>query len=66
MEGNSISEEAFEAKRTRWLPTEEDRNYVRSLMKPVYEPGKFASWIAPPKKGVQGAGIDYEYVKFNR
>jgi benzoyl-CoA 2,3-dioxygenase component B len=35
-------------------------------MKPVYEPGKFAPWIAPPSKGVHGQPVDYEYVKFNR
>lgn len=63
--GNPISETEFETKRNAWLPTEEDRDYVRSLMKPVYEPGKFASWIAPPKKGVHGQPLDYEYVKFN-
>ncbi len=64
--GDPISEAEFEAKRSAWLPTNEDRAYVRSLMKPVYEPGKFASWIAPPKKGVQGTELDHEYVKFNR
>ena len=52
------------ARRADWLPTEQDREYVRSLMKPVYEPGKFAAWIAPPQKGVKGKPIDYEYVKF--
>jgi len=65
-QGNPISEEQFEARRSEWLPTEEDYTYIRSLMKPVYEPGKFADWIAPPAKGVQGAPIDFEYVKFNR
>jgi benzoyl-CoA 2,3-dioxygenase component B len=65
LRGNPISAEEFERNRNAWLPTSEDRAYVRSLMKPVYEPGKFASWIAPPKKGVQDKDIDYEYVKFN-
>ena len=64
--GEAISDEQFESKRAEWLPTEEDRAYVCSLMKPVYEPGRFADWIAPPAKGVQGAPLDYEYVKFNR
>ena len=48
------------------LPTPADREYVRSLMTPVYEPGKFANWISPPNKGVQGAPIDFEYVKLAR
>lgn len=63
--GEPISREAFEAKRGEWLPTAEDRAYVRSLMKPVYEPGQFAPWIAPPAHGIKGTPIDYEYVQFN-
>ena len=62
--GAPISREEFEAKRGEWLPTPEDRAFVRSLMKPVYEPGQFASWIAPPAHGVKGTPIDYEFVKF--
>jgi len=48
------------------LPTEADYTYVRSLMKPVYEPGAFASWIAPPRRGIDGKPLDFEYVKFVR
>jgi benzoyl-CoA 2,3-epoxidase subunit B len=65
LRGNPITAEEFEKNRNAWLPTAEDRAYVRSLMKPVYEPGKFASWISPPKKGVQDKPIEYEYVKFH-
>ena len=32
----------------------EDREYVRSLMHPVYETGKIANWIAPPAAGIKG------------
>ena len=56
----------FFEKRASWLPTTEDRAYVQSLMKPVYEPGKFADWIAPPNKGVKGKPVDFEYVKLER
>ncbi len=62
--GEPISNEAWEKNKTEWLPTPEDREYVQSLMKPCYERGKFASWIAPPQKGVHGMEIDHEYVKF--
>jgi len=48
IQGNLISQEEFERRTSEWLPTIEDREYVRSLMKPVYEPGKIANWIAPP------------------
>jgi len=62
-EGEPISEDAFEARREEWLPTEADRDYVASLMKPVYEPGKMANWIAPPPRGINGQSVDYEYVR---
>ena len=47
------------------LPTIKDREYVSFLMNPVMEPGKFASYISPPNKGIHGNPIDYEYVKFH-
>lgn len=62
--GEPISREQFEANRAKWLPTAEDRAYVRSLMQPVVERGKIANWIAPPKQGVDGKPFDWEYVKF--
>ena len=31
-------------------------------MQKVTEPGKFASWIAPPPKGINSQPIDFEYV----
>src|SRR5262249_31425419 len=50
--GNLISEEDFNRHLAEWLPTMEDREYVRSLMVPVTEPGKLANWIAPPTTGI--------------
>ena len=63
LEGNPMAEADWNAKRDQWLPTASDRAYVRSLMVPVYEPGKIANWIAPPKTGVNGKPFDFEYVK---
>jgi benzoyl-CoA 2,3-epoxidase subunit B len=63
LKGNPISREAFEQKRSEWLPTMEDREYVRSLMKPVFEVGKIANWIAPPAAGIKGKPFEFEYVK---
>ena len=34
-----------------------------SWRKPVYEPGKFANYIAPPRRGVNQQPIDFEYVR---
>jgi benzoyl-CoA 2,3-dioxygenase component B len=45
-----------------WLPTDVDKTFVRSLMRPVHERGKIASWIAPPRNGINGKPFDYEYV----
>ena len=47
-EGNLITRDEFEQRKCEWLPTIEDRGYVRSLKHPVTEPGKIANWIAPP------------------
>jgi benzoyl-CoA 2,3-dioxygenase component B len=46
-----------------WLPGDADRAYVQSLMRPVTERGKIASWIAPPTKGINGQPFDFEYVR---
>ena len=63
LDGNLIDAGAFEAKKHEWLPTDEDREYVKSLMQKVTEPGKYAAWISPPPKGVNGKPIDFEYVR---
>jgi benzoyl-CoA 2,3-dioxygenase component B len=49
----------------QWLPTDEDRAYVASLMGRVVEPGRFANWIAPPMMGINRQPVDFEYVRFN-
>jgi len=62
-DGRVISEAEWDARRRDWLPTEEDQAFVQSLMQPVVEPGKFASWIAPPPRGINGKPVDFEYVR---
>jgi benzoyl-CoA 2,3-dioxygenase component B len=61
--GEQISAEAFAARRGEWLPAEADEVFVKSLMHPVYEPGKLASWIAPPLKGINGLPNEFVYVR---
>jgi len=63
IEGNLISSEEFERRRSEWLPTLADREYVRSLIHPVTEIGKIANWIAPPASGVKGKPFEFEYVR---
>ena len=61
--GNLLDEATWNARHAEWLPSDEDKAYVKSLMKPCYEPGKFAGWIAPPAKGIDGQPVEFEYVK---
>ena len=60
--GDIVDADVWTANRDRWLPTEADKTHVRSLMRPVYEPGKIAGWIAPPMNGINDKPLDYEYV----
>jgi len=61
-----VLDEATWARRERdWLPSEEDRAFVTSLMGRVTAPGKFANWIAPPAVGINRQPVDFEYVRFN-
>jgi benzoyl-CoA 2,3-epoxidase subunit B len=65
-DGRMMSEAEWKANESKWLPTAEDRAYVTSLMGPaVTQPGKFAHWIAPPARGINGQPGDFEYVRFN-
>jgi benzoyl-CoA 2,3-epoxidase subunit B len=64
-DGTPIDAAEFEKRRGEWLPVEADEVYVKSLMKPVYERGKMASWIAPPAKGINGLPNEFEYVRID-
>ena len=63
-DGRVVSEAEWNASVGQWLPSNEDRAYVASLMGRVVEPGKFAGWIAPPATGIDGHPVDFEYVRF--
>jgi benzoyl-CoA 2,3-epoxidase subunit B len=65
LEGRPLSREEWARREAQFLPSAEDRAYVQSLMGRVVEPGKFANWIAPPAKGIEGLPVDFEYVRFN-
>jgi benzoyl-CoA 2,3-dioxygenase component B len=64
-EGELVSQSAWDRDHGRWLLRPEDNDYLLSIMKPVYEPGKFANWIAPPNKGIEGQPVEFEYVKLH-
>jgi benzoyl-CoA 2,3-dioxygenase component B len=62
--GVMVSDETWARRRYEWLPSAEDREYLLSIMaQPVYEPGKFANYIAPPLRGINRMPIDFEYVR---
>ena len=63
-DGRPVSEQEWLARKNEWLASDDDRNFVASLMKPCLEPGKFAGWIAPPVMGINRQPVDFEYVKF--
>ena len=63
--GVLLTKAEWEVRRGEWLPTESDRNFVRSLMQPVREPGKIANWLARPARGIKGLPFEYEYVRLD-
>jgi benzoyl-CoA 2,3-dioxygenase component B len=63
--GEVVSEEEWARRRDEWLPNAADGDFIASLMRPVWEPGKFAGWIAPPRVGIDNKPGDFEYVKLH-
>src|SRR5262249_36066827 len=61
--GKLIDQAAWAKQRDQWLPSAADGEFIASLMKPVSEPGQFASWITSPKVGIDNRPGDFEYVK---
>ncbi len=61
--GELLSEAQWEQQRDAYLPSVADGDFIASLMKAEMEPNRFASWIAPPKVGIDNKPGDFEYVK---
>ncbi len=61
--GDVLNDADWNARQTEWLPEPEDLQFLKDLMKPVTEPGEFASWIAAPRVGVDNQEGDFEYVQ---
>jgi benzoyl-CoA 2,3-dioxygenase component B len=64
-EGQIITEAEWDKRQHEWLPSDEERGFVQSLMHPVTEVGKMANWIAPPARGINQQPVDFEYVKLS-
>jgi benzoyl-CoA 2,3-epoxidase subunit B len=63
-DGNILGAAEWQRRRDEFLPSAADDAFVASLMQPVYEPGRFASWIAPPPAGIDNKPGDFAYVQF--
>jgi benzoyl-CoA 2,3-dioxygenase component B len=63
LQGRPIPQAEYDACIASWLPGDDDRAFIASLMHRVIEPGKMAAWIAPPEKGIKDRPLDYEYVR---
>jgi benzoyl-CoA 2,3-dioxygenase component B len=63
--GAVMSREAWERSSVNWLPAKADGDFIASLMKPHHRPGEYASWIAPPRMGINQQPLDYEYVRID-
>jgi benzoyl-CoA 2,3-epoxidase subunit B len=64
-EGVLIDDATWNKRKGEWLPSSDDGDFIASLMKPVTETGQYASWISPPKVGIDNKPGDFEYVKID-
>jgi benzoyl-CoA 2,3-epoxidase subunit B len=65
LDGELVDGSTYDRGLRDWLPTHADGEFIQSLMRPIYETGKYASWIAPPKVGIDNKPGDFEYVKLH-
>ena len=65
-DGRIVSEAEWDAREPRVAADRRGPRLRHLLMRPaVIEPGKFANWIAPPARGINGQPVEFEYVRFN-
>src|SRR5476651_1265879 len=62
-DGLLIDNATWNKRKTDWLPSSDDGDFIASLMVPVTEAGAYAPWISPPKVGIDNKPGDFEYVK---
>ncbi len=62
-DGVLIDDATWNKRKGEWLPSTDDGDFIASLMTPVTETGVYASWISPPKVGIDNKPGDFEYVK---
>ena len=62
-DGRILTQAEWDAGQGAWLPNQQDMDFIVSLMQPCHQPGQYASWIAPPARGINNQTGDFEYVK---
>jgi benzoyl-CoA 2,3-dioxygenase component B len=63
-QGRPVSDEVWERRKEEWLPSPADKQFLKSIMaEPVFEPGVFANYIAPPRRGINRLPINFAYVR---
>ena len=62
-DGNMLTAAEWMRSRDSMLPSADDNAFIASLMRQEREPGAYASWIAPPRQGIDNRPGDFEYVK---
>ena len=62
--GRRLSDEEWTRRKHEWLPNEADKKFLLSIMNAsIFEPGRFANYIAPPARGIKGKPVNFEYVR---
>ena len=62
-DGQLMSNAEWQSHKDQFLPTDQDRAFLGSIMAPVTVAGQFAGWIAPPARSIDGKPVGFEYVK---
>jgi benzoyl-CoA 2,3-dioxygenase component B len=64
-DGRIVTEAQWSAQQRDWLATDEDREFVASLMGRIAAAGAYANWISPPTLAINKRPPDFEFVRFN-
>ncbi|MEM9356555.1 MAG: benzoyl-CoA 2,3-epoxidase subunit BoxB [Pseudomonadota bacterium] len=64
--GQIVSAVDWQSQQSDFLPDAADGDFIQSLMKAEWEPGKYANWIAPPKIGIDNKPGEFEYVQVHQ
>ena len=63
--GNFLKTENYNKLVSSWLPSDNDKKFINSLMIQELDPSKTASWITKPKRGINNQDIEFDYVDLN-